>query len=152
MGIETVPGDFVGGNSSLIVAPGLGIAISKGNSFYANILEYYQSIHFLLPDGSLNIKTVGSHVTDLLRDHGLKNEDVLQCICGINIFPKRFFNPTNLNSGKLELVDDTVSIHHYAATWVSKKTKIRDGVFKLIYRVFGKKVAEVLKKAYRKLN
>ncbi len=152
MGVEVAPGDFVGGNADLIVAPGLGIAVAKNDPFYERILKYYQDIHFMLSDGSLNTMTVGSHVTELLRANGLKNEDVMQTVCGINIYPKRFFNPIDLNSGKCKLTDDTVSIHHYAATWVSGKTKFRDGVFRFIYRVFGKRVAEALKKAYRNLS
>ena len=152
MGVEVAPGDFVGGNDDLIVAPGLGIAIPKGDPFYGEILAYYQGIHFIMPDGSLNLMTVGSHVTELLKANGLKNENTLQSVRGINIYPKRFFNPMNMNSGKPEITDDTVSIHHYAATWVNRKTKVRDGVFRFIYRVFGEKDAEALKKVYRKIT
>ena len=152
MGVEVAPGDFVGSKTDLIVAPGLGIAVAKDDPFYAKILSYYQDIHFMFSDGSLNTTTVGSHVTELLKANGLRNEDVMQTVCGINIYPKRFFNPIDLNSGKCEITEDTVAIHHYAATWVSKKTKFRDGAFRFIYRVFGKKVAGALKKAYRKLS
>ena len=152
MGVESAPGDFAGGNTDLIVAPGLGIAVEKHNPFYGEILDYYQKIHFVLDDGSLNTMTVGSHVTELLKKNGLRDEDQLQTICNINIYPRRYFNPVNLNSGRIELTPDTVSIHHYAATWVSGKIKIRDKAFRLIYRVFGEKVAERMKKIYRKLS
>ncbi len=152
MGVEIAPGDFVGGNTDLIIGPGLGIACAKGEPFLGEVLSYYQGIHFRSSDGSLNITTVGSHVTNLMKAYGLRNEDVFQTVCGINIFPKRFFNPMDLNSGRCELSEDTVSVHHYAATWVNSKTKMRDGVFRFIYRVFGKKVAETMKKAYRKLS
>lgn len=145
MGIESAPGDFAGGNSEIVVAPGLGIAAEKGNEFYAEVLRYYSGIHFSTE------KTVGMHVTSLLLENGLKVENRYQTVCGINIWPKDYFNPMNLNSGKPEITDNTVSIHLYEGTWVDGKTRFRDKTFQFIYRVFGEKTASALKRLYRKL-
>jgi hypothetical protein len=145
MGIESSPGDYVGGNSEIVVAPGLGIAAEKGNAFYAEVLNYYRGIHFSTE------KTVGMHVTALLIQNGLKVENSFQTVCGINIWPKEYFNPMNLNSGIPEITENTVSIHLYEGTWVDSKTRFRDKTFQFIYRVFGEKVSSAMKKAYRKI-
>ncbi len=151
MGIESFPGDYVGNDSTMVVAPGLGIAADRGNQFYREILDYYRSVHFIDGNGVMNMDTVGMHVTGLLLNQGLKTENSFQTVRGINIYPKEFFNPMNANSGRVELTENTVSIHHYAGTWVSGKTKIRDKGFQFIYRVFGEKTASGMKKLYRKL-
>lgn len=151
MGIESFPGDYVGNDSYFCLNPGQGLAAEKGNEFYGEIITYYESIHFLREDGTMNMDTVGMHVTGLLLKHGLKPENAFQTVCSINIYPKDYFNPVNANSGRVELTDNTVSIHHYAGTWVSGKTKVRDSVFQFIYRVFGEKTASGMKKLYRKV-
>ena len=151
MGIESYPGAYIGNDSSMVVAPGLGIAADAGNPFYGEVLDHYRSVHFIDGDGTMNMDTVGMHVTGLLIAHGLKPENTFQTVCGINIYPKEYFNPLNANSGRLEITGNTVSIHHYAGTWVSAKTKTRDRVFQFIYRVFGRKAATAMKKLYRKL-
>jgi len=151
MGIESFPGDYVGNDSYFCLNPGQGLAAEKGNEFYSEVISHYKSIHFLKEDGTMNLDTVGMHVTSLMLKYGLKPENSFQTVCGINIYPKEYFNPLNANSGMVELTENTVSIHHYAGTWVSSKTKIRDKSFQFIYRVFGEKAAASLKKLYRKL-
>lgn len=151
MGIETYPGAYVGNDSAMIVAPGLGIAVDAGNLFYGEVLDHYKRVHFIDGDGFMNMDTVGMHVTGLLIAHGLKPENTFQTVCGINIYPKEYFNPLNANSGRVELTKNTVSIHHYAGTWVNNKTKITEKGFQFIFRVFGEKTAARTKKLYRKL-
>lgn len=146
MSIESFPGAYVGGNDSILLNPGQGIAAEKGNLFYSEVLQYYRSIHFTTE------KTVGMHITSLLLEKGLKPENSFQTVCGINIWPKEYCNPINPNSGKLEITDNTVSIHHYEGTWVDGKTRAREKIFRLIYRVFGSKVAGILKRFYRKAH
>lgn len=145
MGIESYPGLFAGGNDVMLLNPGQGIAAEKGNKFYAEVLQHYKKIHFSVEH------TVGMHVTSLMLDKGLKEENCFQTVDGINIWPKDYFNPINPNSGKLETTDNTVSIHHYEGTWVDGKIRFRDKTFQFIYRVFGEKVAGNLKQLYRRL-
>jgi len=146
MSIESYPGLFVGGNDFILLNPGQGIAAEKGNPFYAEVLDYYKTIHFTTET------TVGMHVTSLMLERGLKSENCYQNVCGINIWPKDFFNPINPNSGKLEITDNTVSIHHYEGTWVDGKTKFIEKSFRLIYRVLGEKGAANMKRIFRKLH
>lgn len=150
MGIESFPGDYVGNDSNFCLNPGQGLASEKANQFYDEVISYYKSIHFIREDGTMNMDTVGMHITALLLKYGLKPENAFQVVCGINIYPKDFFNPVNSNSGRIELTENTVSIHHYAGTWVNRRIAIRDKAFRFIYCVFGAKTALVLKKIYRK--
>jgi hypothetical protein len=151
MSIESYPGCFSGGNDDILLNPGQGIAAEKNNPFYKEIIDYYKTINFITDGGTQNTKTVGQHVTELFLSKGLRKENKYQVVNGINIWPKEYFNPVNPNSGRIEISEETVSIHHYAGTWVDKKTRIRDKCFQFVYRVFGKKIADGLKKKYRKV-
>lgn len=145
MSIESYPGLFAGGNDSILINPGQGLGAEKGNLFYAEVLDYYKATDFSTE------KTVGVHVTSLMLKHGLKSKNCFQTICGINIWPKDFFNPINPNSGKLEITDNTVSIHHYEGTWVDGKTRFRDKTFQFLFRVFGENISSKIKRLFRSL-
>jgi hypothetical protein len=43
-----------------------------------------------------------------------------QTVC---IFPTDYFNPKNYTTKKLNLTDNTYSIHHYAGSWLPKNSK-----------------------------
>ena len=40
----------------------------------------------------------------------------------INIYPQDYFCPVNYISGEMSITQNTRSIHHYAATWLKKKS------------------------------
>lgn len=117
MGIE-VPSD---GNNPPMVAPGLGIAAQDGIAFYKDVLEYYNNIHFLNEDGTPNTVTVVIHTTKLLVENGLKNNNNLQKVGDIWIYPRDYFNPLDDNTGVLKITNNTRSIHWYTKTWIEKK-------------------------------
>ena len=101
------------------VAPGLGLGVEAMHPLYKEIKEYYEKEHFIKEDGSKNLNTVVSRVTGILVDNGLQVDNSFQTINGINIFPYEYFCPIRVSDGKLNLTDNTVTIHHYAASWVS---------------------------------
>ena len=133
-------------SSSLAVAPGLGLAAVPGMALYREILEDYERSHFRLEDGSLDLTTVVHRTTRILNAHGLQQMDGIQRLCEISIYPKEYFNPIDMESGRLVTTAQTVSIHHYMASWESKKNLFRGKVYRVIYRVLGKKGAEFVRK------
>ena len=53
-----------------------------------------------------------------------------------------------METGKLCITDKTVSIHHYAASWVSKNDRMRGKIAKWFYRVFGMDNANKIRKLF----
>lgn len=131
------------------VAPGLGMAAEKGLPFYKEMLEEYESSQFIKPDGSLNLVNVVTRTTEALGRQGLNRSISEQEVAGIKIYPKEYFNPCEMETGKIIVKDKTYSIHHYAASWVSKKDRFRGWLYKFVCRIFGKKFADKLKKFVR---
>lgn len=102
---------------NLGVNPGLGLAAAPGLSLYKEILNYYESIHFSCGNGVL--ETVVDHTTALLRKHGWVGNGQVEEVNGVYIYPPKYFCPYSYLTGKWNITEHTVSIHHYAATWHS---------------------------------
>lgn len=103
------------------VAPGLGIAVCPQNPIYKEILDFYNTIHFINEDGSLNLHTVVEYTTDILKNHGLTRKEGIQNCDGIFIYPKEYFCPKSYFDLKTYKTKKTVTIHHYAASWHTKE-------------------------------
>lgn len=133
-------GGFMGceiSTPSLEVAPGLGLGIEPNNPLYKTILDFYSSLEFYKSDGSLNLKTVVKYITEILIQNGLDlNETGIQKIKSISIYPQEYFNPLDDATGKLNITENTHSIHWYAKSWVDTN-KARVVISRLSHRLFG---------------
>jgi hypothetical protein len=141
-------GGFMGLESVGKIAAGLGIGCNAGLGIGCNaglgivyqILEFYATIHFLNSDGSYNLHTVVEYVTAILKEQGLKDENTIQHLDGLTIYPVEYFCPKSFVTGKLKITENTYSIHHYDGSWLSP------GMLKLlkekeyIYRCFSNKM------------
>jgi hypothetical protein len=116
-------GGFMGFESLGSVAAGLGIGCNAGLGVIYEILGFYSGIHFLNTDGSYNMHTVVEYVTEILKKHGLKMENTIQHFDGFTVYPIEYFCPFSLRDYSLNITDNTHSIHHYEASWISKSEK-----------------------------
>ena len=148
MGCE-VDGSKDGNANRIYVNPGLGMAVEKGNPLLQKIMKIYEKMSFINMDGSMNMKTVVEHTTELLLSNGLTNEYGIQNVGGITIYPAEFFNPKDSRTGKLFITDNTHSIHWYSMTWMSPKQKLRNQLLSPFHRVFGPECFRWLKKFLR---
>ena len=145
-------GPFMGFETATTSNPGLGLAAVPKLGLYKEILDDYERSHFLNTDGSLDLTTVVQRTTRILTLHGLRQVDSIQTIDEINIYPKDYFNPIDMESGRLVITENTVSIHHFMASWVSKNERFRGKVYNVIYRIFGKKVAKAIQRIVGRKN
>ena len=107
----------------ILVAPGLGMAVEKGNLFYKKMLDFYHSIHFIDNEGNLNLETVVIYTTKALYDLGLQNIKEQQTIGNITIYPKEYFCPMDYKTGELMISEETRTVHHYAARWFTEEQR-----------------------------
>lgn len=133
MGCEGEAGD---------VAPGLGFGVNPGLGLIKKILENYEKDTFFNPDGSLNLTTIVTRTTDVLKRHGLQAVNEIQTVAEINIYPREYFCPIDMKTGKIEITPNTYSIHRYAGSWETKENKFRGNVYRFINRVLGKRTAD----------
>lgn len=115
----------------LNVAVGLGFAVEPHNPIIREILDFYESRHYIYPDGHIEQITIVKIVTDILKKHGLKKSDMPTTVEGITLYPWDYFCPVEFLSSKLEITENTRTIHHYSASWMSwtDKLKMKKGYY-----------------------
>ena len=134
MGIEDLG---IEGESFPNVAPGLGLAVESGNSFYKEILDHYQDCHYYDPITKVPYPmTVVNHCTELLVKNGLKPTNQFQIVAGINIYPVDYFCPLEDATGILTITENTRAIHWFSKTWIDKPMWYFT-VTRFLHRVFG---------------
>lgn len=126
--------------NELGVAPGLGLGVNPGLGLYKDILEVYNVLLFIRPDKSFNQKTVVEYTTELLFNRGLQNIPTIQLIDGIHIYPKDYFCPKDYKTNKLTITNNTVSIHHYTASWRTNWDEAK----LLLSKILGKRITNLL--------
>lgn len=122
---------------SLGVAAGLGLGAESSHPFYKEIVEYYKTINFVDNNGEQFPGTVVLHVTNLLKSKGFAEENSLQVVDGITIYPNDYFNPLDDATGRLTVTENTRSIHWYAKTWVENYGPARKWITRFLHRQFG---------------
>ena len=151
MGCENKPFVFINNTKTYNkckVASGLGCAADPHMDIYKELLDDYEKDAFINDDGSYNLLTVVDRTTNILREHGLNDNDYVQNICGINIYPSEYFCPMDMNTGKIDITDNTYSIHKYRSSWVDKNSIIRGKIYKTLNRVIGPKYTNIIRKYF----
>lgn len=126
MGFETDPD---GENSPLRypsryafgVNVGLGCGFEKENDFVKRMLEVYGGLIYEDPRVNPNLKTVVAHVTEALMEKGLECKRGIQQVDGITIYPREYFAPINVVTGRLHITENTRAIHQYMGSWKTGK-------------------------------
>lgn len=104
--------------TTLAVAPGLGLGVSPHHDLYNELLEYYSELHFKDSTEDLNNQqTIVHHTTEVLRRHGLQEINAIQKVANVYIYPCEYFCPINIVTKRLHITKNTRTIHHYMASW-----------------------------------
>lgn len=128
---------FAGMESNYKVNPGLIFGTSAGHPFLKEMLKIYESNQF--PETGGIEKTVVDYTTELLTRHGYREDCRYQKIMDVSIYPPQYFCSYNLDIHEIELSPESISVHHYAASWVSPKSRIRRKILTGIKKVLGVK-------------
>lgn len=113
---------FLGFEEGLGVNSGLIMGSIAGHRFLAEQESQYKNYNFI-KDGKLNLTSCVEYTTKLLVEHGLKIENSIQHVMGVTIYPIDYFSPLNMNTGALNITENTYSIHRYAGSWASDSVR-----------------------------
>lgn len=101
------------GEGMIGVNAGLGLGAEAGMPIFKSILDFYNGRQFIGETG-----TVVTIVTQIFMLHGLRNENDMQLVEGVRIYPDEYFCPMDSTTGLLTITPSTVSIHHYSCSWI----------------------------------
>lgn len=100
---------------------GLGYGAEKGHPILKSILDYYEHISFYKEDGSLNLTACPVYQTEVLKQFGLMANRNYQEIENCVVFPADYFSPKSFLTGRINITNNTVSIHHFKVSWTSEE-------------------------------
>ena len=153
-------GAFMGFECSNLVATGLGFAAEAGHPFLKENMAFYESLR------DFDAIPACPHITtDLLAAHGLeRNCAKTQTLAGLTVYAAEYLCPKNERTGLMSRTKNTVSIHHYDASWFeeswleSKKKRYRQEKLRhlvqtpnrILLRLLGDARYEKLKRALQR--
>ncbi len=114
---------FMSFEEGIHVSSGLCLAAEDHNETVKALLDLYSDLHFVNPDGNLNITPCPVMQTNKLLEMGLVQDDSMQIVGGIKIFPHEYFCPLNYNTGILNVTKNTYGIHWFHESWRSPLDK-----------------------------
>ena len=133
MGFETDPKPQLKADASeASVNPGLGMGVAPGLGIIKKMLDYYEGRHFEFIPGGIGQLTIVHIATEVLRKAGLKQQQGIQQVDDMWIYPAEYFCPINLKTGRIHVRPNTRTIHHYAGTWQDKHFSFKEWIKKVL--------------------
>lgn len=136
-----------------MVAPGLGLGVEANHPFYKTMLSTYNGMTFLNADGSQKSGTVVTTTSDVLYKEGMSPSEEMQQIFGIWVYPADYFCPLDSTTGILSITENTVSIHHYDASWIDHSTlSYKVHLLKnYVFRILGTRAANMFNRLLHRI-
>lgn len=102
---------------------GGGSGAIKGHKSLEPFLECWKERELIRRDGTLDNISSGLLDTTIALRQGYVINGKNQTVNGMNIYTYDYFHPYDYMSGKLELTEDTFSVHHFNGGWLDSKSK-----------------------------
>ena len=114
---------FFGFEDEAYVATGLGFGAVKGAPILMDLMKDYEGINFVKDNGEYDLMSCPVRNLHVFQRYGLVQNNKLQALKGgIVILPTDFLCPLDTKTGLLHKTRNTISIHHYSATWCDEAT------------------------------
>ena len=133
---------FFGFESEEHVNTGLGFGSAKNSRSMIAMIKKYDD----LIDGTKGVEGCPILNTKALAELGLLQNGQHQNLDSTIIYPVSMMNPYDSVTGALNKTQDTISIHWYSASWLSKGKRLRLMITRPMRRIFGVDVFERFKK------
>ena len=140
-------GGYLGFENSKQINTGVGFAAPAGHEVVAAMLAAYDDIAFIT-DGKPDMMPCPRRNTASLVPLGLEVNGKLQTVQGITVYPVDYFCPMDYDTGKINLTENTYSIHRYGYSWADadsiKILERKRKVFKIFPRFCAQWVFNIL--------
>ena len=121
----------------------------KNNRWIGLLLDYYNDRHFVLEDGSMDLTTNVTSITDLtVANYPLNLNNTFQIFDDFVMFPFDYLCAKDLVDGVVKKTDNTYTIHHFAGSWTSPKKKF----INILLSLFGYRFVQFFVKIKHKIQ
>lgn len=140
---------FTGMESNGWVAPGLIFGAVPNHPFVHEMVSFYETHSF---KGTHDLKeTVVTYTTNALIKYGYQINGGYQKIHDVAIYPACVFCGYDLSLLETAITPDTISVHHYAASWIPRTRKIESCLLRFLKKLIGRERYRSLQMLKRRL-
>lgn len=129
-----------------LINTGLGFGAIQNNTLVKKMIEKYDSLAF--SKEKMKILACPYFNNEAIVDSGYIYNDEPVHIGNSIILPPKYMDPISPGNTKNLLCQDSISIHHYNASWGSNSTRLRRSIISFI----GPKKIDYLKKIIKKVK
>lgn len=115
---------FIGFENRTMIGTGI-IGAEKGSKLFEKMLNYYHKHHFIDESGNIDTTTNVQIISKLLDKQGFSRKNSEQNLELIHIYPRDVFCPKKMDDGTFDVSNKTVTIHHFAGSWLTEREKKR---------------------------
>jgi len=138
-GYETIENEI---EKSFFINTGLGFGAEANSLATEKMIEEYND----LLDGTNGVLFCPELNTKALKNIGCSLDGNLEKYDWGTVYPIEYFNPYESTTGVLKKTKNTVSIHWYMGSCVSRMERLRTKITKPFHRLFGNDCFDFLKK------
>ena len=95
----------------------------KGHYSLKPFLDRWSERRLIRSDGTLDGISSGLIDTSVAIEHGYEINGRTQIVNGMTIYTYDYFHPYDYMTGKINMTDDTFSVHHFNGGWLDEKSK-----------------------------
>lgn len=109
---------------------GLGFGAEKGSPVVLAMLKKYDSLMFDPQKKDLLICPILTH--PVIAECGDIDTEKISYLDGITVYPAKYFDPISMGNTLNLMCPETVSIHHYTASWTSYNSRFKRSIVRFI--------------------
>lgn len=99
---------------------------TKHHPWIKGLLDYYEEREFIRPDGTWDMTTNTSIMTERCRAEGLRPDGTYQELAGgVVVYPSVYFSPYDYKNCGSCITQESYAVHHFAKSWLPVGVRIR---------------------------
>lgn len=95
------------------------MACQEQQPLFKELLHEYDGLHFKSPDGSFDMTTNVTRITNIGLKYGFIPNNAKQTVNGFTLLPQDYLCPKSYEDGETYLTENSMTIHHFAGSWLS---------------------------------
>ena len=127
------------------------IMCAPKQQWVADLIYIYEHSHFKIKNKIDNVPNTIKITSFLVKNYGLKIKNEKQMLKNeILILPNEYFAPKDYTTGKINILDNTITYHDYNSSWLDDTAKFQQKFLRGVRKLFGKRIFDWFIKMYMK--
>ena len=99
-------------------------------------MEDYDRIHFL-ENGKMDLTACTRRNTKTLIDKGYIIDNKHDMVGNLRVYEREYFCGFDVDNNNYIITDNTYTVHHYNASWVNSKSRLKKYIKRKVSKVIG---------------